>query len=126
MDYLWSIFGGRGKKWGFRTSNVKKSVLSFLLFVFYCHLCTRKIKDRASLSLHKNRTADIYILQESLMRTIRLFLFMITICMTLSSCELLCLFLDEAIDSKNEQKKKTKKTKKQKTVEKLNTAYPTL
>ena len=51
---------------------------------------------------------------------------MITICMTLSSCELLCLFLDEAIDSKKEQKKKTKKTKKQKTVENLNTAYPTL
>ena len=83
---------------------------------------------RASLSLHKkNRISDIYILLESLMRTIRLFLFMITICMTLSSCELLCLFLDEAIDSKNEQKKKKKKkTKKQKTVENLNTAYPTL
>lgn len=60
------------------------------------------------------------------MRTIRLFLFMITTCMTLSSCELLNLFLDETVNSEYEQKKKQKKTKKQKTVENLNTAYPTL
>ena len=60
------------------------------------------------------------------MRIIRLFLFMIMTCMTLSSCELLCLFLDETVNSEYEQKKKQKKTKKQKTVEKLNTAYPTL
>lgn len=51
---------------------------------------------------------------------------MITTCMALSSCELLNLFLDETVNSEYEQKKKQKKTKKQKTVENLNTAYPTL
>ena len=53
---------------------------------------------------------------------------MIMTCMTLSSCELLCLFLEETVNSEYEQKKKQKKkkTKKQKTVENLNTAYPTL